>query len=223
MRGSRKRHLTGQFMVALDALLGPRARAAATRAARWSGGAGHRRRGQRAFTLTTGTAPTGDGEGPRFLALVRRVARPPSVRRATAASTSRRERHPDTGHSSERHHRHGGTGTRTRARTSPRPSLRRNSYQGGTASFRLPGLAPGPHSIVVSAAANLASGINAALHRASARIDFEVSETPALRCGGRSCSRTRPARRPGSGGQFVIDAPGIPSTCCSTFILSRVG
>ena len=76
-------------------------------------------------------------------------------------------------------------------------------------SFRLPGLAPGPHQISVSAADNLASGINAARHRSSAAIAFEVSDTPPLSIR-RAFLFPDPTRSggPGGGGQFVIDAPG---------------
>jgi flagellar hook assembly protein FlgD len=73
----------------------------------------------------------------------------------------------------------------------------------------LPGLTPGTHSIRVSAADNLASGINAAQHRSSAAIEFEVSDQPPLSIH-RAYLFPNPTRSggPGSGGQFVIDAPG---------------
>jgi hypothetical protein len=90
-----------------------------------------------------------------------------------------------------------------------------NSYQAGAASFQLPNLAPGPHTIKVSAADNLASGINAANHRNTASIDFQVSAIPRSRCGMRSCSPTRRTRagrgegpvRHRSAGRFGQRAP----------------
>jgi hypothetical protein len=48
------------------------------------------------------------------------------------------------------------------------------SYQQGTVEFKLPGLDPGPHSILVSAADNYAQGLLARLNRSTASIDFEV-------------------------------------------------
>ena len=99
----------------------------------------------------------------------------------------------------------------TTLRTDITPSFRyaANSYQSGTASYTLPGLAPGPHSIEVSAADNLASGLNAGVHRSRSTISFQVEESPSL-----SISRAYlfpdPTCSGGSscGGRFVIDAPG---------------
>jgi hypothetical protein len=84
-----------------------------------------------------------------------------------------------------------------------------NSYQSGTATFRLPGLSPGPHRIDVSAADNLAAGITAADHRSSSSIDFEVTSQPGLQVT-RAILFPNPIRSGGigGGGQFVIDAPG---------------
>ena len=48
------------------------------------------------------------------------------------------------------------------------------SYQQGTVEFRLPGLDPGPHTILVSAADNFAQGVLARRNRSTAAIDFEV-------------------------------------------------
>jgi hypothetical protein len=84
-----------------------------------------------------------------------------------------------------------------------------NSYQAGVATFQLPNLSLGRHTISVSAADNLALGINAANHRSSATLEFDVVQAPSL-----TVERTylfpNPTRSggPGSGGQFVIDAPG---------------
>ena len=82
-----------------------------------------------------------------------------------------------------------------------------NSYQSGTAFFQLPGLSAGPHTISVSAADNLASGINAATHRSSASISIEVTDNPALH-GTRTFLFPSPTTSlgPGSGGRFVVDA-----------------
>ena len=99
----------------------------------------------------------------------------------------------------------------TTLRTDITPSFRyaANSSESGTASFTLPGLAPGAHVIEVSAADNLASGLNAGVHRSKASISFQVEESPSL-----SISRAylfpdpTCSGGPGCGGRFVVDAPG---------------
>ena len=84
-----------------------------------------------------------------------------------------------------------------------------DSYQAGTASFQLPGLASGPHSIQVSAADNLATGLDAARHRGTASLEFQVVDAPPLRVT-RTYLFPSPVRSggAGSGGVFVVDAPG---------------
>ncbi len=84
------------------------------------------------------------------------------------------------------------------------------SYTTGTASWPMPNLAPGKHSLKVSAADNLAAGLNAATHRSTATLDIEVVESPPLNIvdaylfpnptGSGQAGRT--------GGQFVVDARG---------------
>lgn len=99
----------------------------------------------------------------------------------------------------------------TTSRIDATPSFRyaADSYQSGTARFQLPGLAPGVHSISVSAADNLATGIDAVQHRSSATLEFQVVDTPPLRVV-RSYLFPNPVRSggKGSGGVFVVDAPG---------------
>ena len=84
-----------------------------------------------------------------------------------------------------------------------------DSYQSGTASFTLPVLSPGTHTLKVSAADNLATGLSAAQHRSSATITFEVVDTPPLSVA-RIYLFPNPVRSggKGSGGVFVVDAPG---------------
>ena len=84
-----------------------------------------------------------------------------------------------------------------------------DSYQSGTASFALPGLSSGHHRIRVSAADNLASGINAAAHRSSSTLEFDVIEKPSLNVA-RTYLFPNPTRSSGprAGGTFVVDAPG---------------
>lgn len=84
-----------------------------------------------------------------------------------------------------------------------------DSYQSGTATFTLPNLSPGPHSIKVSAADNLATGLNASQHRSSATLEFQVVDVPPLKIV-RTYLFPNPIRSGGngSGGVFVVDAPG---------------
>ncbi len=203
--------LSGQFVVPLDAVLGPRARlrgyanGSVPAVASTIDGVG-----SEPFTLIAGTPPTGDDTGPRIalsFAGGSTSVRPDAMLRIDLFDESGIL---ITGHTVQ----NGiivtvddNSNTRVDITSSFRYTA--NSYQAGTASFRLPGLTPGPHSIKVGAADNLASGINAAQHRATASIAFEVSETPPLTVR-RSFLFPNPTRSggPGSGGQFVIDAPG---------------
>jgi hypothetical protein len=84
-----------------------------------------------------------------------------------------------------------------------------NSYTSGTATFALPNLAAGSHKISVSAADNLAAGLNAFQHRSSAAIDFEVASAPQveIRRAYLFPNPTESGRRT-SGGVFVVDGPG---------------
>jgi hypothetical protein len=84
-----------------------------------------------------------------------------------------------------------------------------DSYQSGTADFQLPTLAAGSHTVKVSAADNLATGINASQHRSSATIAFQVVDTPPLKVA-HTFLFPNPVRSggKGSGGVIVVDAPG---------------
>lgn len=202
---------TGEFVVPLDAILGKRGRIRgyvsgdAIGTATAVDGAG-----SEPFALISGTPPSGDEEGPSIglsFAGGSTSVRPDAVLRIDLSD-------PHgiliTGHTLQNGiivTIDGNSNTRVDVTSSFRYSA--NSYQTGTASFTLPGLAPGAHNIRVSAADNLASGINAAQHRSSAAIDFEVSAQPVLAVR-RAFLFPNPARSggPGGGGQFVIDAPG---------------
>ncbi len=202
---------SGQFVVPLDAVLGPRARvrgyvdgAAAGTASAIDGVGGT------PFTLVAGSPPAGDNEGPRIALSF--VGGSTSVRPDALLRIDLFDERGIliTGHTLQNGiivTVDGNSNTRVDVTSSFRYSA--NSFQAGTASFRLPGLAPGSHTIRVSAADNLASGISAAQHRASASIDFEVSATPVLAVR-RAFLFPNPTRSggPRGGGQFVIDAPG---------------
>ncbi len=84
-----------------------------------------------------------------------------------------------------------------------------DSYQSGVAQFELPNLPLGAHTVSVSAADNLASGLSAGVHRSRASLDFTVVDQPDLRIA-HAYLFPNPAesRWDGGGGQFVVDAPG---------------
>lgn len=84
-----------------------------------------------------------------------------------------------------------------------------DSYQSGTAQFQLPDLSLGAHTVSVSAADNLASGLSAGAHRSQASLDFTVVDQPNLRIAHAYLfpNPTESAWGRG-GGQFVVDAPG---------------
>jgi hypothetical protein len=84
-----------------------------------------------------------------------------------------------------------------------------DSYQSGTASYQLQNLPKGHHKVSVSAADNLATGFSAAQHRSSATLEFDVVDQTVLAID-RAYLFPNPASSggPGSGGTFVIDAPG---------------
>ncbi len=83
------------------------------------------------------------------------------------------------------------------------------SYQSGSATFALPNLSLGPHTVQVCAADNFAAGLSATAHRACATLSFTVAETPPLQLVS-AYLFPNPARSSGgaSGGQFVVDARG---------------
>jgi hypothetical protein len=98
----------------------------------------------------------------------------------------------------------GNTTTRSEVTASFRYAA--GSHTAGAAFFQLPNLPPGAHSIRVSAADNLASGLAASFHRSSATLDFRVEAVPPLRIT-RAYLFPNPVES-GAGGAFVVDAPG---------------
>jgi len=84
-----------------------------------------------------------------------------------------------------------------------------DSYQSGRAQYQLPGLSVGPHTVSVSAADNLASGLSAGAHRSWTSLDFTVVDQPSLRITHAYLfPNPTESRWEGGGGQFVVDAPG---------------
>lgn len=201
----------GKFVVPMDATLGPRGRVRTYLQGRSPADAASTDgAGAIDVTLATGTAPTGDTQGPRitlgFLGGATAV-RPDATLRIDLFDESGIM---TTGHAQQNAivvTLDDNTTSRVDVTSSFRYAA--DSYQAGMASFQLPNLAQGHHRIKVSAADNLASGFTAAQHRSSATIEFDVVQSASL-----SISKVYlfpdPIRStgPGAGGTFVIDAPG---------------
>jgi hypothetical protein len=198
-----------RFVVPMNARLGPRGRARGYGEVQ-NGAAPTDAVGRAALAIVSGTAPTTDRTGPRiglsFVSGSTRV-RPDAVMQIDLFDESGIL---ITGNVAQN-----GIIVTVDQNSSQRfevtSSFRyaANSYQSGTASFRLPGLSSGKHRIDVSAADNLAAGITAGEHRSSAFIEFEVTQQLGLHVT-RTILFPNPIRSggSGSGGQFVIDAPG---------------
>jgi hypothetical protein len=201
----------GRFVVPLDVGMGARGRARAYAYGRRLATAGETDAvGSVSVPVGAGTAAAGDSEGPRItLAFAggSTSVRPDALLKVLLYDPSGIL---STGHSLQN-----GIVVTVDENTTRREDISSSfryaadSYQSGTASYRLPDLPAGPHRIRVSAADNLAAGLSAGVHRSSATIDFEVSEAPPLRIAG-AYLFPNPTRSggPQSGGQFVIDAPG---------------
>ncbi len=102
--------------------------------------------------------------------------------------------------------------TNTRADITSTFRYANNSYQQGTAFFALArDIALGPHEVTVSAADNLAVGVQAARHRSRASLQFSVSQNPALRIV-RTFAFPNPMRS-GSPTRIVVDAQGGAVNC----------
>jgi hypothetical protein len=200
---------SGRFVVPMDATLGSAGRVRAylqgsTAQPRMDGV------GAISVTLAAGTAPTGDTQGPRITLSFQGGAS--SVR---PDATLKIDLFDESGIMITGHTLINSIvvtlDDNTTSRTDVTSSFRyaADSYQGGTASFTLPGLAPGHHRVSVSAADNLATGITASQHRNSATIEFDVVNVPSLSIA-RAYLFPNPARSTGAGagGTFIVDAPG---------------
>lgn len=166
--------------------------------------------GSRRLQVSPGVNPGGDAEGPRITLSFPGGATSVKPDAVLSISLSDPSGILITGHTLQ----NGIIVTvddNTTARVDVTPSFRyaADSYQDGTASFTLPHLSPGAHKVKVSAADNLAAGLDASLHRSSAELAFEVQESPPLRIA-RTYLFPNPIRSggAGSGGQFVVDTPG---------------
>jgi hypothetical protein len=201
---------SGHFVVPLDAATGTKGRIRAY----FSGGdpavAGSDGAGARSVTVVTGAPPADDTQGPSITLSF--VGGSTSVRPDATLQINLFDDHGimTTGHAPQNSI-IVTVDDNTTSRSDVTQTFRyaADSYQSGTASFQLPGLAPGAHKVSVQAADNLATGLDAVQHRSSASLEFEVVNTPTLRV-----ERTFMFPNPvssggsGSGGVIVVDAPG---------------
>ena len=201
----------GRFVVPMEAREGPRGRVMAyvegrsvTESSDTDGA------GSVPARVSPGTAPVGDVSGPRIvLSFVGEATtvRPDAVLKVDLYDPS--------GVLTTDHTPQNGIivtidgNTTTRADITESFRCAANSYQSGTARFQLPNLPAGAHTVSVSAADNLATGLSAAEHRSRVSLDFTVVDQPVLRIA-HAYLFPNPAESASgrAGGQFVIDAPG---------------
>jgi hypothetical protein len=201
---------TGKFVVPLDATTGTAGRIRAYVDGREPAASENDGAGAQQVTVAPGLPPANDHEGPRITLSF--VGGSTSVRSDATLQIDLFDDHGimTTGHAPQNAI-IVTVDENTTSRSDVTQSFRyaADSYQSGTASFVLPGLASGAHRISVQAADNLATGLTAVEHRSTASIDFEVVNTPPLKVA-RTFMFPNPVRSggPGSGGVFVVDAPG---------------
>jgi len=200
--------LSGKFVVPIEARGGAHGRVRAYVRGRSAGeGFDTDAVGSNPVQVSPGPPVTGDNEGPRItlsFASGSTTVRPDAVLRVDLFDPSGIL---ITGHSLQ----NGIVVTldgNTTGRVDITPSFRylTGSYSTGTATWQLPNLAAGAHSIRVSAADNLAAGLTASSHRSSATVAIEVAESPPVRIVNAYLFPNPTSSA--SGGQFVVDALG---------------
>jgi Peptidase family C25 len=200
----------GRFVVPLEAKTGPRARLRAYASGAPAGASPLDGVGSRVMTMAAGSTPAGDVTGPRITLSFQSgstTVRPDATLRIDLFDPSGIL---ITGHTPQNGiivTVDGNTTNRSDVTGSFRYAA--DSYQSGVATFQLPNLPEGKHTISVSAADNLAAGLDAGQHRSSQAITFEVAEVPPLDIT-QAYLFPNPAVSGGpfSGGTFVVDAPG---------------
>ena len=201
---------SGQFVVPLEAQGGPHGRVRAyvegfPNQPPQTDGVGSRR-----LQISPGTAPEGDESGPTIA-----LSFPGGVTSVRPDATLRIELSDPSGILTTGHTVQNGiivtVDGNTTARVDVTSSFRyaANSHTAGTATFALPNLSAGDHSVAVSAADNFAGGLTAFQHRSTASIAFQVAEAPpiSIRNAYLFPNPTESGRRL-SGGTFVVDGPG---------------
>jgi hypothetical protein len=202
---------SGRFVVPMEAREGDRGRVRAYVEGRSAGeGFDSDGTGYAATRVSPGEAPAGDVTGPRITLSF--VGGATSVRPDAVLKVDLFDQNGilTTNHTSQN-----GIIVTVDGNTTSRVDITESfryaadSYQSGTASFQLPNLTLGAHTVSVSAADNLAAGLTAGMHRSRTSLDFTVVDQPSLRIA-RAYLFPNPteSRSGGGGGQFVVDAPG---------------
>ena len=201
---------SGQFVVPLEANGGPRGRVRAyvegfPNQPPQTDGVGSLR-----LQISPGNAPPGDASGPSIS-----LSFPGGVTSVKPDAVLRIELSDPSGILTTGHTVQNGiivtVDGNTTARIDATSTFRyaANSHTTGTATFALPNLPAGEHTISVSAADNFAGGLTAFQHRSNASITFQVADAPpiSIRNAYLFPNPTESGRRQ-SGGTFVVDGPG---------------
>ncbi len=203
--------LQGQFIVPLEARDGPLGRVRAYVQGRAAGESYDTDgSGSVAATIAPGVGPAGDESGPRITLSFAGGAtevRPDATLKIDLSDPSGILTTDHTPQNGIIVTIDGNPATRADVTESFRYAA--DSYQSGMATFQLPNLATGAHSVTVSAADNLAAGLTAGVHRSTAKLDFAVVDEPGLRIAHAYLfpNPTESGSMRG-GGDFVVDAPG---------------
>jgi len=201
----------GRFVVPMDANLGTEGRARAYVDGRVPGAAADSDGvGAVAIGVATGTPDATDTQGPRIT-----LSFPGGANAVHPDGTLHIDLFDDSGIMTTGHAAQnsiivtldGNTTQRTDVTSTFRYAA--DSYQQGTATFVLPGVSVGHHTVSVQAADNLATGITASQHRSVATLDFDVVTQATLRID-RAFLFPNPIRSKGAGGggTFIVNAPG---------------
>jgi hypothetical protein len=200
----------GKFVVPLEAQIGPRGKIRAYVSGLPAGPPTADGVGSLRVQVSPGVSIAGDTQGPNIA-----LSFPGGVLSVRPDATLRIDLNDPSGILTTGHTIQNGivvtVDDNTTARTDVTSSFRyaTGSYTNGTAYFTLPNLAPGSHTVKVSAADNMAAGLTAFEHRSSASLAFDVVNSPPVQIRNAYLfpNPTESGRR-ASGGTFVVDGPG---------------
>jgi len=201
---------SGKFVVPMDAALGTLGRVRAYCQGKSATAPSIDGAGALQLPVVVGSPPASDTEGPRITLSFLGGAQSVRPDATLAINLFDESGIMTTGHSPQNSivvTLDGNTTSRTDVTSTFRYAA--DSYQSGAATFSLPDLSVGSHTVSVQASDNLATGIGAAQHRSTASLDFDVVNNP-TRTITRAYLFPDPIRSSGlgAGGTFVVDAPG---------------